>query len=75
MAHPKDADVYPIDTVVRLKKTGEFAIIKQQTFLMDGRNFLHYLGVIEGRGDGLYCIIHNEVDLECLPPDNQQKSP
>lgn len=68
MAHPKDHEVYPVGTVVRLKDTGQFAIIKQHTFLKDGQNFLHYLGIIEGRGDGLYCLIHDEVDLEALPP-------
>ena len=59
-------DVYPLDTVVRLKKTGQFAIIKQHTFL-NSENFLNYLGIIDGRGDDLYCIFHQDVDLEVLP--------
>lgn len=66
MAHPRDDQVYPLGTVVRLHKTGEFAIIKDHTFLKDGKNFLHYLAEIEGR-KGLYCLIHDEVDLEALP--------
>jgi hypothetical protein len=49
--HPRDEDAYKADTIVRLKKTGQFAIIKRPTFLKDGKGFLHYLGVIEGRGD------------------------
>jgi len=69
----KDEDIYPIDTVVRIKKTGQFAIIKQIAFQFNGRNFLHYLGNIEGR-DGLYALYHDEIDLEALPlsgkPDN-----
>ena len=66
----KPEDVYPIDTVVRIKKTGQFAMIKSQTFLKDGKGFLHYLGIIEGRGDGLYCLLHDDVELEALPLKN-----
>lgn len=63
--HPKDDEVYPIDTVVRLKKTGEFAIIVGHGFLKDGVGFLHYEGIIEGRGDGHYALYHNDIELEC----------
>jgi hypothetical protein len=66
VAHPKDSEVYPIGTVVRLLKTGEFARIIDHTFLFEGRNFLHYLGEIEGR-EGRWCLIHGEVELEVLP--------
>jgi hypothetical protein len=71
--HPKDSEVYPIDTVVRIKKTGEFAIIKDQAFLMNGKNFLHYHGIIEGRGTGLFALYHSDVELEALPPANSDK--
>lgn len=63
----KDEDTYPLETVVRLHKTGQFAVIKDRVFLKDGRNFLHYRGIIEGR-EGLYALYHEEVDLEALPP-------
>jgi hypothetical protein len=66
MAHPKDDEVFPVGTVVRIKKTGEFAIIRQVTFQKDGRGFLHYLGEIENK-QGLYCLIHDQVELEALP--------
>ena len=66
MAHPADNEIYPIGTVVRLKRTGEFAIIRKQNFLKDEKGFLHYLGEIEGR-EGLYCLIHDQLDLESLP--------
>jgi len=58
-------DIFPLDTVVRLKKTGELAIIRKHTVLKE--EFLHYLGVIESRGDALWALSHHEVDLECLP--------
>ncbi|CAN5317588.1 hypothetical protein BH10BAC4_BH10BAC4_25190 [soil metagenome] len=64
--HPRDEQVYPIGTVVRIIKTGQFSIIKDQTFVKDNRNFLNYLGQIEGR-EGLYALYHEDVDLECLP--------
>jgi hypothetical protein len=64
----KVKDVYPIDTVVRLRKTGQFALIKQRTFL-NSENFLNYLAMIEGRGDGLYCLFHEDIDLEALPKE------
>lgn len=71
MAHPKDDEVYPADTVVRLKKTGQFVRIIEPVFLKDGRNFLHYHGEIEGR-EGMYAIYHDEVDLEALPPTEDE---
>lgn len=66
MGHPKNFEVYSVNTVVRLKNTSQFAIIKIQTFQMNGRGFLHYLGEIEGQ-EGLYCLIHDRLELECLP--------
>lgn len=68
MAHPKDNEVYPIGTVVRLKKTGEFACITHQDFQFQGKSFLNYRAVIEGRGEGHYAIYHGDVELEVLPP-------
>ena len=69
----KDEDVYPLETVVRLRRTGEFAIIKSRTFLspLGDYYFLHYLAQIEGRGEGWYCVFHQDVDLECLPGDGE----
>jgi len=58
-------EIYPLETVVRLKKTGELAMIRNRTMLKD--EFLHYLGVIEGRGDGLWALYHDDLELECLP--------
>ncbi|HMG94340.1 MAG TPA: hypothetical protein VK589_29975 [Chryseolinea sp.] len=49
----KDEDIYPIDTVVRLRKTGQFALIKQHAFLTNGKNFLNYLAEIEGTWRGI----------------------
>lgn len=64
--HPKDSEIYPIDTVVRLKKTGQFAIIKSHTFVYDGKGFLYYEGEIEGRL-GQYALYHQDLELEALP--------
>ena len=69
----KVQDVYPAETVVRLRKTGQFAIIKQRSFL-NSENFLNYLAIIEGRGDGLYCVFHEDVDLEALPTLQESQS-
>lgn len=64
----KDEDVYPEGTVVRLKKTGEFAIIKQVCYLRPElkKYFMHYLADIEGRG-GPFAVYHNDLELEVLP--------
>lgn len=62
-----ESKLFEVDTVVRIKKTGQFAIIKQVSYLKDKKNFLNYLGVIEGRGDGLYALYHDDLELECLP--------
>jgi hypothetical protein len=66
--HPKDEDVYPVGTVVRIKKTGQFAIIRQVCFQFNGRGFLNYLAEIEGH-EGLYALYHDDVELEALPND------
>lgn len=62
----KEEDVYPVETVVRIKKTGLFALIKGHAYQSGNYGFLHYRGEIEGR-DGEYCIFHQDVELECLP--------
>jgi hypothetical protein len=67
----KIEDVYPLETVVRKKSTGEFAIIKEQTFLKD-KAFLHYLGWIEGKGEHLYYLNHDDLDVECWPEGYQK---
>ena len=64
-------EIYPLDTVVRIKKTGELALIRSHTFLKDGRAFLHYLGIIEGRGDSLWALYHDDIELERLPSSSQ----
>jgi hypothetical protein len=63
--HPKDNEVYPIGTVVRIKKTGVFAIIRKHGFLKDGKNFLHYLGEIEGK-EGLFALYHDDIEVEVI---------
>jgi hypothetical protein len=58
---------YPVDTVVRIKRTGQFALITDVFFLKDKRDFLHYLGKIEGRGEGEYALYKKDIEIECLP--------
>jgi hypothetical protein len=65
----KDKDIYRIDTVIRIKKTNQFAIIRQHGFVKDGKRFLHYLGEIEGK-EGLYALYHDDIELEALPKGN-----
>lgn len=67
---PKVDELYPVGTVVRLKKTGQFVLIVEQCFLKDAMNFLNYEGEIEGR-EGRYAIYHEDVELECLPLRNE----
>jgi hypothetical protein len=42
----KDSDVYPVGTVIRIKRTNEFSIIRNHTFQKDGK--------------GLYCMFHDD---------------
>jgi hypothetical protein len=68
VGHPKDDEAWLVGTVVRIKKTGEFAIVASKAFLTDNtRNFLHYEGPIDGRGEGHYVFYHDDVELESLP--------
>lgn len=60
-------------TIVRLKKTGEFARIKNVVCLKDQTSFLHYEGEIEGREEGaLWAMYPGDIELECLPPEETQ---
>ena len=61
-------EIYPIESVVRLKRTNEFAIIKKYTFQNGGKGFLNYLVQVEDR-QGLYCWFHYDIDLGHLPAD------
>ena len=65
----KDEEIFPIDTVVRIKSTGEFALIKKVSYLRDETKyqFLNYLAVIEGRGEGTYALYHDDIELEAWP--------
>jgi hypothetical protein len=62
----RDEDTYPIDTIVRIRKTGQFAIIVDKAFLKDGKGFMNYLAQIEGK-EGSYALYHEDIDLEALP--------
>lgn len=68
MAH--NTEPYAVGSVVRIKKTGELAIIRRIQFLLDKKSFLHYEGEIEGRGEGNYALYHEDIELECLPGDS-----
>lgn len=60
--HPRDEDVYPAGTRVRIKKTGEKAVIRDVVFLKDGKNFLHYEGEIEGK-EGHFVLYHRNIEV------------
>lgn len=64
----RDEDVYPIDTIVRLRDTGEFARITGHNWLRPElkKHFLNYFAEIEGK-KGQFAVYHSEVELEALP--------
>jgi len=69
MPHPKPNEVYAADTVVRIKKTGEFARIIAPVYLMD-KAFLHYHAEIEGREPGsMWALYHDDIEFEAPPMD------
>ena len=63
-----DSEVYPIDTIVRLKDTGEFARITGHNWLRPETNqhFLNYYAELEGK-EGVFAIYHHDCELEALP--------
>jgi hypothetical protein len=67
---PREEEIYAVGTVVRIKMTGQFALITDLSYLKDKKNFLNYYGLIEGRGDGHYALYHDDLELESLPPPN-----
>ena len=57
----KDSDVYPVGTVIRIKRTNEFAIIRNHTFQKDGKGFLNYLcEILVRKQHALYCMFHDD---------------
>ena len=64
MPHPKDNELLPLGTTVIIKEgfnKGKKAVIRDYTFLNEGRNFLHYLGEVEQR-EGLYVLYHTRIE-------------
>lgn len=58
---------FEVGTVVRLRKTNELALITDICYLKDRKNFLNYLAIVEGRGEGTYALYDSDIELECLP--------
>jgi hypothetical protein len=44
-----DSDAFPVGSVIRIKRTNEFAIFRKKTFQKDGKRFLNYLVEIEDK--------------------------
>lgn len=65
----KGEDTYSVGTIVRIRKTGEFAIIRKRLFLKESKKFFHYIGQIEGT-DRLRSLYHEDLELESLPSQN-----
>ena len=68
----RDEDAYKPGTVVRIKKTGLFALIVEIGYQHEGRGFLHYLAKIDGKGEALYAVYHHDIELECLPSNRDE---
>jgi hypothetical protein len=76
MAHPKDDELIPLQTIVRIKEgscKGKRARIKQHSFRFEGQYFQHYLGYIEGRGKGLYVLYHDDLEIISLPNEQNEE--
>lgn len=65
MAHPQEHEVWPVGTVIREIKTGQFAIIRHVMRHLNG-SFQYYLAEFENK-KGQYCAIHDRWELEALP--------
>ena len=67
MAHPKDDELIPINTIVTIIRganIGKRARIKQHSFQMNEKGFLNYLGYIQGKGKDLYALYHDDLEVE-----------
>jgi hypothetical protein len=59
----------PVDSIVRLKKTGEFARIVGKNQLQNRpESFLNYYMIIENKS-GIWCAFDDTIELECLPTE------
>jgi len=62
---------YPIGTIVRLIKTGEFARIIGYNCMMNRPDtFLSYYIEIEGKPGAMWATYDDRIELECLPFEN-----
>lgn len=71
MGHPKDDEIYPVGTIVKLKSgkhAGKKARIDKQVFRMNGKGFMYYLGPIERPSNGPYALFHSELEVVSFPP-------
>jgi len=65
----RDEETYPIGTIVRIRATGQFAIVVKKFFANEGKGFMNYLAKVEGKGEDLVELYHDDIDAEALPPD------
>lgn len=66
MPHPKDNELLPIDTVVKIiagTNKGKKARIKQYTFVSGDKGFLNYLCYIQGKGKDLYAVYQDDLEI------------
>jgi hypothetical protein len=66
MSHPKDNELIPLGTIVRIKSgihKGKKARIDRHVFLHAGRNFIHYECSIERPSNGPYALYHGDLQL------------
>jgi hypothetical protein len=69
MSHPKDNEIYPVGTTVKVLRgynKGKVAVIKEQDFQFYGKGFLNYRATIEGR-EGLYALYHGDLEVIEFP--------
>lgn len=71
MGSPKDENVDPIDTIVRIKRTGEFARISNHGWLRPEikKYFLHYEAEIECRSPDIWILYHDDIEFEWPPKE------
>lgn len=66
MPHPKDDELIPVGTVVRIKvgaNKGKKARIDEHVFRNGDRDFMYYLGAICKPSNKNYCLLHDELEV------------
>ncbi|GHM98814.1 hypothetical protein WSM22_03040 [Cytophagales bacterium WSM2-2] len=65
----EEVDEFEADTIVRIKRTGEFARIKRRCRCTPTIIGMHYDGWVNEENPTIVVLLHEDLEFECAPRD------